>query len=283
MKLPRNVPSREPYGKVALEELHDSAATGVSLWWLGNAGMAINWCGRVIFIDPIIEPRDDVNPMVSEIGLPLRGPLPLRAREVERADLVLLSHAHDDHTGPRTTPELAARTDALFVSTRPAIPTLRTYGIGDDRLITARYNEPFEVKGITITPTVARHAEPTSPACPGDGVRGECCGFILRADELTLWHPCDTDLLDEHLEITGIDVMLLPVAPHNLGTEDSIRLSKTTGARHLIPCHYGTYNSEVFWCVGDPYAVEAGIEDAPSRYHILAIGERFMVPGVTRS
>lgn len=281
-QLPRNVPSREPYGTVAPEELHDPAAGGVALWWLGNGGFAINWRGRVILIDPVIEPKDDANPMMSEIELPLRGPLPLRAKQVERADLVLLSHDHGDHMGPRTTRELIARTDAVFVSTAPAMETLRRdFGLSAVRLRTAQYDEPLEVGGLTIIPTVARHAEPTSPAFPGDGVRGECCGFLLREGELTVWHPCDTDLLDRHLEVTDIDVLLLPIAPHNLGTQGSIRLAASTVARHLIPCHYGTYDSDDFWCVGDPEAVRAGVEDAERRYRVLAIGEKFVAPATT--
>lgn len=278
-ELPRNIPSKQPWRTVVLDELHDPTALTVSLWWLGNGGFAINWMGRVIFIDPLIEPKNDANPMASEIDLPLRGPLPLRARQVKRADLVLLSHDHSDHMGPRTTPELIARTDALFVGTERSVRTLREHGLGTARLRTARYGEPIEVGDMTIIPTVARHAEPESPAFPGKGLRGECCGFILRAGCLTLWHPCDTDLLEEHLEVTDIDALILPIAPHNLGTEGSVRLAASTGARHLIPCHYGTFDSDLFWCVGDPEAVAAGIEDAQNRYHVLAIGEKFVVPG----
>jgi L-ascorbate metabolism protein UlaG (beta-lactamase superfamily) len=279
-ELPRNIPSREPYGTVALDELENPAATGVSLWWLGNGGFAINWMGRVIFIDPVIELKDDADPMTSEIDLPLRGPLPLRARDVRRADLALLSHDHGDHMGPRTTRELVARTEALFIGTERTVKTAREYGLGPDRLQTARYDEPIEVGDMTITPTAARHAEPESPAFPGEGVRGECCGFILRAGGLSLWHPCDTDVLEEHLSVPDIDVLILPIAPHNLGTEGSIRLAASTGARHLIPCHYGTYDSDLFWCVGDPDAVAAGVEDAERRYHVVAIGGKFVVPGV---
>ena len=279
-ELPRNVPSREPYGKVMVDELDDPNAAGVSLWWLGNGGFAINWMGRVIFIDPVIEPKDDSDPTISEIDLPLRGPLPLRARDVRQVDLVLLSHDHGDHMGPRTTRQLAAGTDAVFVGTERTVETARGFGIAADRLRTARYDEPIDIGDMTITPTVARHAEPESPAFAGTGVRGECCGFILRAGGLSLWHPCDTDVLEEHLLVTGIDVLILPIAPHNLGTEGSIRLAASTGARHLIPCHYGTYDSDLFWCIGDPEAVADGIEDAENRCHIVAIGEKFVVPGI---
>ena len=268
----RNVPSPIPYGKVAVGELTDPQSPDITLWWLGNAGFAINWQGRVIFIDPIIELEGD-DPLMSEIALPLRGPLPLRAREVPRADLILLTHDDGDHTGPKTTPELIARTKALFVGTERTARKLREYGLEDDRIVVVHYGDEVELSGLTIIPTPARHQENE-----GHTIRGDCCGFILRGPGATIWHPDDTDLLEEHLRITGIDVLLLPIAPHVLGTQGSIKLCASTQARHLLPCHYGTYVSDVYWCTGDPEAVRAGVENAEERYHQVAIGEKFIVP-----
>ncbi|MCJ7751960.1 MAG: MBL fold metallo-hydrolase, partial [Armatimonadetes bacterium] len=104
-------------GVIDPRELLDLDAVAVSVWWLGNAGFAINAAGSVILIDPLIELHDDTDPVTSEIGLPLLVPLPVRARNIDRADLVLLTHDHADHTGRRTIPELAQRTHALFVGT----------------------------------------------------------------------------------------------------------------------------------------------------------------------
>lgn len=261
-----NVPAPTPYGIVHLGELQDPDATDFQIWWLGNAGFAINWAGRVIFIDPIIELRDESEPLGSE-HLPLRGPLPLRAKQVTRADLVLLTHDHDDHTGPLTTPELIARTEATFVATERTARLLRQYDLPEDRLRLARYGEPVEFGHLSIVPTRARHQE-----APDHTVRGDCCGFIIRGPGLTLWHPDDTDLLEEHLAIRDIDLLLLPIAPHVLATEGSITLANSTGARHIIPCHYGTYDSDQYWCTGDPEAVRAGVERADERYHLLPIG-----------
>jgi len=95
---------------------------------------------------------------------------------------------------------------------------------------------------------------------------------------VTIWHPGDTELLEEHLKVQDVDVLLLPVAPHVLGTEGAIRLANATRARHIIPCHYGTYDSHFYWCTGDPQAVREGIKDAPRRYHLLAIGEKLVLP-----
>lgn len=272
IKPEKNVPSRTPYGKVDLAELEDPRATDFRIWWLGNAGFAINWAGTVIFIDPIIDLQDG-DPAMSEIGLPLRGPLPLRARDVSRADIMLLTHDDGDHTGPTTTPDLIQRTQARFVGTARTERKLQEYGLAPERFLLTEYGNSIEAHGFRITPTPARHQEDE-----GHTVRGDCCGFILQRDGFALWHPDDTNLLEEHLEVTGIDVLLLPIAPHVLGTEGAARLANSTGARHIIPCHYGTYDSDLYWCTGDPEAVAARIEGARKRLHTLAIGEKLVLP-----
>lgn len=260
-------------GAIDPRELRDLEAVGVSIWWLGSAGFAINAAGRVILIDPVIELRDDTDSVTSEIGLPLLVPLPIRARSIDRADLALVTHDHGDHAGSRTIPELAARTHAVFVGTERTALKLRQLGVTDDRVRVARYGQPIRVGGITVTPTVARHEE--------DAIhtqRGDCCGFRIEVAGITIWNPGDSELLEEHLAVKGVDVLLLPIAPHVFGTEGAVRLANSTRARHIIPCHYGTFDSDLYWCTGDPAAVRKRIENADGRYHELAIGEKLVIP-----
>jgi len=255
------------------KELSDLDAVAVSIWWLGNSGFAINAAGHLILIDPIIEIKDESEPVTSEIGLPLLVPLPIRARNIDRADVVLITHDHGDHAGGRTIPELIARTHAVFVSTECAALKLRHLGLPAERLRIARYGQPVRVGGITVIPTVARHEE--------DAIhtqRGDCCGFIVRVAGVTIWHPGDTELLDEHLKMRDMDALLLPISPHLLGVEGAARLANVTHARHIIPCHYGTYDSDYYWCTGDPATVAARIQDAPRRYHVLGVGEKVVLP-----
>jgi len=255
------------------KELSDLEAVGTAVWWLGNAGFAINAAGRVILIDPVIEPKDDQVPVISEVGLPFLVPLPIRARSIDRADLVLLTHDHGDHAGPRTLPELIERTRALFVCTEHTARALSEYGLPRERVRTAHYNRPLRIADMVVTLTVASHAE-----ADGHTQRGDCCGFMIEAAGLKVWHPGDSDLLEEHLSVTDVDVLLIPIAPHVFGAEGAIRLANSTRARHIIPCHYGTYDSDLYWCTGDPEAVREGITDAGARYHQLAIGEKLLIP-----
>jgi L-ascorbate metabolism protein UlaG (beta-lactamase superfamily) len=253
--------------------LTDLEAVAVTTWWLGNAGFAINAAGTLILIDPVIELANDRDPVSSEIGLPLLVPLPVRARNIDRCDIVLITHDDGDHLAPRTTAELIARTHALFVGTERTVQRLRKHGLPEQRLRVGQYGQPLRVGDITITPTAANHQE-------GEGhtKRGDCCGYLVKAAGITFWHPDDTTLLDEHLKVKGVDVLLLPIAPHVLGTEGAIALAESTGAPHIIPCHYGTYDSDLFWCTGDPAAVAAGISNAGRRYHQLAVGESLILP-----
>ncbi len=253
--------------------LTDLEAVAVTAWWLGNAGFAINAAGTLLLIDPVIELANDRDPVTSEIGLPLLVPLPIRARNIDRCDIVLITHDDGDHLAPRTTTELVARTRALFVGTERTVRRLRKYGLPEQRLRVARYGQPLRVGEITITPTVANHQEDE-----GHTKRGDCCGYLVTAAGITFWHPDDTTLLNEHLKVKGVDVLLLPIAPHVLGTQGAITLAASTGASHVIPCHYGTYDSDLFWCTGDPAAVAAGINDAARRYCQLAVGESLVLP-----
>lgn len=259
-------------------ELSDLQAVAVSIWWLGNSGFAINAAGRVILIDPIIELKDESDPVTSELGLPLLVPLPIRARNIDRADLVLITHDHGDHAGQRTIPELAARTHALFVGTERTALKLRQFGISEGRVRIARYGQQIRVGNISVVPTVAKHEE--------DAIhtqRGDCCGFLIQAGGVTIWHAGDSELLDEHLKMSGVDVLIVPIAPHVFNVDDAARVANATRARHVIPCHYGTYDADLYWCTGDPSRLAGRIEESDRRYHVLSIGEKLVLPaGATR-
>ena len=259
------------------KELLDLEAVAVTTWWLGNAGFAINAAGRLILIDPVIELANDTDTVTSEIGLPLLVPLPIRARNIDRADVVLITHDDGDHLAPKTIPELINRTHALFVGTERTIRKLKEMGTPKERLLLAQYGQPLQIGDINVLPTPARHQEREAHT-----KRGDCCGYIFQAAGVTFWHPDDTDLLEEHLQVKDIDVLLLPIAPHVLGVEGGIKLAEATEAPCIIPCHYGTYDSNIYWCTGDPEAVKEGITDAARRYHQLEVGGKLTLPAGRR-
>ena len=66
--------------------------------WLGHATVLLNFYGISIITDPVLESRVGIGRGLAKLG-PRRLVRPaLRVRELPRLDLVLLSHAHMDHT-----------------------------------------------------------------------------------------------------------------------------------------------------------------------------------------
>jgi len=278
MSAHRGQVSAGPTRRLGAEAFQRSRRT--ALWWLTNAGFLLNARGTAVMIDPAIS-LDPDSPGSSETGLRLLAHLPLEASAVPRLDAVLYTHADDDHFARRTAEELF-RTEALFVGPPPVAKELSHMGLADERVRIAQAGETFEVGQVEVTPTPADHpwqlrdpdqfGEPWKPR--------DCCGYLLSAPDGTIWNPGDTRLMEEHIQIKGVDLLLLDVSrnEYHLGVDNAARLANILDVPHIIPHHYGTYDApENSAYNGDPAEVATKIKNAQQRFHLLAPGERFRV------
>jgi len=69
----------------------------------------INARGTILLIDPLISLIERDGEQVAEIGHRFNISLPIRAEQVPRADVVLYTHADDDHLGLPTAETLDGR------------------------------------------------------------------------------------------------------------------------------------------------------------------------------
>ncbi len=252
---------------------------GTSLWWLTNAGFLVNARGTLAMIDPVIS-LDPSAPQTSETGMRLLVALPLEAADIPRLDVVLYTHADDDHFA-RTTAEALFGTDALFVGPPPVARDSAEMGLSQDRIRAASVAGTVEVGQLSITPTPADHpwqlrdpeqfGEPWKP--------GDCCGYLLDTPDGRIWCPGDTRLMDEHVQMEGIDVLLLDVGrnEYHLGVEGGARLANILDPPHIIPYHWGTYDApehDAYNC--DPEDVRERLRN-PDAFHLLAPGEKFIL------
>ncbi len=208
--------------------------------WLGMAGALINARGTILLIDPLLTTVKSDGQAMSEAGYKLKVPLPIEAGDVPRADLVMYTHADDDHLGRTTAKTLADRLPCTFLAPKPVADVLRELGIAADRITVAEDFQSLRVGRVEVHVTPALHDwQQMNP-----WQRGDCCGYLVTTPDGVIWHPGDTRLIDELLTYKGVDVMFFDVAAvdAHLGPEGSARLAKNCGAKTLIAYHYGTFD-----------------------------------------
>ena len=238
---------------------------GLRIWRVCHAGFLVKYQDIVIIFDPTMEVQDPADPYVSEHheGLPLVKKLPLLARDLKTVDLVLVSHADEDHCGAISLPMLEPKT-RVFIGPPETTSVMRARGIPYSKIRRAYFNEPIHYGDITIVPTEAEHHQPY----------GGACGFIVYSPAGSVWHPGDTPVVPAHFSITPPDVLLLPIAHHVFGPEGGGRIANKLGIPHVIPTHYGTYDYGGF-AFGDVEAVPEYLDDHEQRLHVLDLGEMF--------
>jgi len=184
--------------------------------WLGHSGFEIELANKTLLIDPWLT------------GNPLAA---VTASDIKKADIVCVTHDHGDHLGDSV--EICKRTGATFV----AIYELSVYAEeqGVKNVVGINIGGTVKVKGIRITMVQAFHSS----------TRGAPTGFVIKAEEKTLYHAGDTGLFgDMNLigEIHRPDVVLIPIGDYyTMGPREAAEAVKLIKPAVVVPMHYQTF------------------------------------------
>jgi L-ascorbate metabolism protein UlaG (beta-lactamase superfamily) len=184
--------------------------------YLGHASFKIECGQRVVFIDPW-----------------LNGPTsPLKVDDVEKADVVMVTHDHGDH-GYGEAVEICRKTGAYFVAINEL--GLQAKSDGVDNVHTLNIGGTVAIGDISITLVHAFHSS---------GI-GAPTGFIVKLPCGTIYHPGDTGVFtDMQLfgEMYGIDLLLIPVGSYFVcGPKEAAWATKLVKPKMVIPMHYNTF------------------------------------------
>jgi L-ascorbate metabolism protein UlaG (beta-lactamase superfamily) len=150
-------------------------------------------------------------------------------------------------------------------------------GIPPERILIARDDNVVPVGPVEVAVTPALHDwQEVDP-----WQRGDCCGFLLKTPDGVVWHPGDTRLIDELLEVRGVDVLFFDVAAvdSHLGPEGSARLAATSGAKVMVAYHYGTFDLPPGSFGGcDPQDALVYVAGLPGHFLQLNPGELLHLP-----
>lgn len=185
--------------------------------WLGHSAFEITTStGKSIFIDPWI-----ANPFS-----------PIDLDDISKADLILITHDHFDHTG--NTVDICKKTGAMVVTNPETANKLSELGV--EEVIGMNIGGSIEpIDGVKVTMVQAFHS--SESGCPA--------GFLLHIDGKIIYHAGDTGIFSSMGllgDLYDINVAMIPIG--SVFTMDSyqaarsLRLLKPDVA---IPMHYGTF------------------------------------------
>lgn len=222
--------------------------------------------GHVILLDPWLTD----NPFVPEA-----------LRQPERADLVLITHGHDDHFDAEI-PALLARTGAKVVAPAPVRFYLQEQGVPPEQCEAMNVGGSIDVLDLRLTMTVAHHAAHVDLPGGRTGFQHEAVGYLLRfSDNTVLYAAGDTGLFGDMRLLADLyqpTVAILPIGDrYTMGPREAAYAAGLLGVRHVVPFHYGTFAS----LLGTPEQVRAHLPPSTDvMVHALQAGETLQLTGL---
>ncbi len=190
-----------------------------SIWYLGHSGFEIELGGTLIYIDLFLD--NTGKRMHRDIKSPLK------AEEVDRADLIFITHEHADHFEKETVEKIVGKTGALVIAPNCV---LRELSIPSGNKMEAVAGDEFVVKGVEVKVVKAVHPQSVCPV-----------GYIIKKGGKSIYHAGDTYEFGEMFDIKA-DYALLPVGgTYTMDTYSAYKASKELNCRYIIPIHYNTF------------------------------------------
>ena len=204
--------------------------------WLTQAGYLFENGKMRILIDPYLS--DSLGEKCQ--GKRRRIPADLTALAT-RPDVILITHAHEDHLNLETLLPVLDRFENITIlcseSSFSAIKALGKYG-DKHNIVLLTAHSVWSEGGITFYAVRAEHSDRSA------------VGFIIDDGNKTYYHSGDTlynyDVLDDVLDLVedGVDYAFLPIngKGNNMNAKDAADFAYELGAGAAIPMHYGLFD-----------------------------------------
>jgi L-ascorbate metabolism protein UlaG (beta-lactamase superfamily) len=193
--------------------------------WLGHACLLLESADRHVLIDPFLTGNPKAAAQADQVS----------------ADLILISHGHEDHVGDAVA--IARRTGATVVTNYEISQWLMSPAGGSlTKVHGLQHGGSMVFDGaIRVKLTLAFHGS----TLPGGGYGGNPCGFVVTfADGTRVYDAADTALFGD-MRLIGeesLDLAALPIGDYyTMGPDDALRAVKLLTPKYVLPIHYSTF------------------------------------------
>jgi len=184
---------------------------GISLRLLGHASFQIKTSGKVICID------------LKKYGKVVAPS--------EKADIILVTHGHADHCSPEKIMKVQ-KEDTVIIAPDNCSKRFK----GDIRSL--KPEEETTIDGITIRAVEAYNHKRFKPSGKPWHPKGYGVGYLIKAENKTIYHAGDTDLIPEMKKLGSIDVALLPTGDkYTMDNAEAAEATLLIKPKVAIPMH----------------------------------------------
>lgn len=120
----------------------------------------------------------------------------------EKADIILVTHNHSDHCSPEKIEKLRKKSTVIIA---PKNCAARIKGVKS-----LKPGEQLQTGGIKVTAVEAYNVKRMKPSGKPWHPKGYGVGYMITAEDKTIYHAGDTDLIPEMTKLGKIDLALIP-------------------------------------------------------------------------
>ena len=194
----------------------------MKLTYYGHSCFAVDAAGKAILFDPYITE----NELARHINV-----------DAIRADYILISHAHSDHTGDAL--RIAQRTGATIVSNYEITLWFQKHGAAKTHPMNHGGAWRFEFGRVKYTPAI--HTSSFADGSYG----GQPGGFVVETAEGSFYYSGDTALtMDMKLigESAKLNFAALCVGDNfMMGIDDAVKAAGFVNCQRIVGVHYDTF------------------------------------------
>lgn len=224
---------------------------GLEIEWLGCSGFRLRLEGHTLLVDPYVS-RVPLRAVLARRSAP--GDPAAVAQHIDRADAVLIGHAHFDHA--MDAPNIARATGAQVFGSSSTATLMRLHGLADRAVEVEPYRVypigPFEVTfvpsahsklvlGLAVNSpgdVTCEHLDELTPWAYGCG---QVYGIHIRAGGVALYHQGSAEIVDDAVVHHGVDVLLAGIAGRGYSHRYLERAIRLLEPRVVVPHHHDDF------------------------------------------
>lgn len=211
-----------------------------AMLWQGNDGFLLFDGQRMIATDldltlgeRILPPTVDLTELASQL------------------DYLLITHGHEDHFSTETVQHLLKGSRCRFIIPESCREKALVISGLAERTVFVRPGDEIQLDGMPVACIRAVHGHIGGTVYSGASMLD--CGYRFTFGGLNFYQPGDTLLLEEHLDMCGVDILFVSPTEHNLGVDNALRLIRMLRPQKIILQHHSTYHEHadnLFWAHG---------------------------------